>query len=83
MVELQNALAEKSSQLENAETKIQELMDDVSKLGRELEIGRKLLDESQVLLTENLNFDVLFTILAPGGSGKGLGPQVICSYFVQ
>lgn len=49
VTELQNALAEKSSQLENAETKIHGLMDDVSKLGRELETSRKLLDESQVL----------------------------------
>ncbi|XP_057767781.1 autophagy-related protein 11 isoform X2 [Salvia miltiorrhiza] len=48
VIELQNALAEKSHQLENAETKIQGLMDDVSKLGRELEISRKLLDESQM-----------------------------------
>ncbi|KAL1548922.1 autophagy-related protein 11-like isoform X1 [Salvia divinorum] len=48
VMELQNALAEKSSQLENAETKIQGLLDDVSNLGRELEIGRKLLDESQM-----------------------------------
>lgn len=50
--ELQNALSEKSSELENAETKIQGLMDEVSKLGRELEISRKLLDESQVLRTQ-------------------------------
>lgn len=48
VMELQNTIAEKSSQLENAETKIQGLMDDVSKLGRELEISRKLLDESQM-----------------------------------
>ncbi|KAI3446710.1 hypothetical protein Pfo_003375 [Paulownia fortunei] len=48
VLELQNALAEKSSQLDNAETKIQALVDEVSKLGRELEINRKLLDESQM-----------------------------------
>ncbi|PIN06097.1 hypothetical protein CDL12_21363 [Handroanthus impetiginosus] len=48
VLELQNALTEKSSQLDNAETKIQGLMDDVSKLGRELEMSRKLLDESQM-----------------------------------
>ncbi|KAK4479454.1 hypothetical protein RD792_014968 [Penstemon davidsonii] len=48
VLEVRNALAEKSSQLENAETKIQALMDEVSKLGRELEINRKLLDESQM-----------------------------------
>lgn len=47
-MELQNALSEKSSELENAETKIQDLVDEVSKLERELEISRKLLDESQV-----------------------------------
>ncbi|KAK4415165.1 Autophagy-related protein 11 [Sesamum alatum] len=48
VMELQNALAEKSSQLDNAETKIQELTDEVSKLGMELEINQKLLDESQL-----------------------------------
>ncbi|KAL0404279.1 UNVERIFIED_CONTAM: Autophagy-related protein 11 [Sesamum radiatum] len=48
VMELQNALAEKSSQLDNAEMKIQELMDKVSKLGMELEINQKLLDESQL-----------------------------------
>ncbi|KAL0359892.1 UNVERIFIED_CONTAM: Autophagy-related protein 11 [Sesamum angustifolium] len=48
VMDLQNALAEKSSQLDNAETKIQELMDKVSKLGMELEINQKLLDESQL-----------------------------------
>lgn len=49
--ELQNALAEKSSQLRDAETKIQALMDEVSRLGRDLDVSRKLLDASQVLLT--------------------------------
>ncbi|KAL0453947.1 UNVERIFIED_CONTAM: Autophagy-related protein 11 [Sesamum latifolium] len=48
VMELQNVLAEKSSQLDNAEMKIQELMDKVSKLGMELEINQKLLDESQL-----------------------------------
>ncbi|KAG8372533.1 hypothetical protein BUALT_Bualt12G0076000 [Buddleja alternifolia] len=48
VLELENALAEKSSQVDNAETKIQGLMDEISKLGRELEINRKLLDESQM-----------------------------------
>lgn len=51
VMELQDSLAEKSSQLCNAETKIQDLIDEVSKLRRELDINRKLLDESQVLLT--------------------------------
>ncbi|KAL3643027.1 hypothetical protein CASFOL_013842 [Castilleja foliolosa] len=48
VMELQKALAEKSSQLDNAETKIQGLRDEVSKLVRDLEISRKLLDESQM-----------------------------------
>ncbi|KAK6151545.1 hypothetical protein DH2020_014180 [Rehmannia glutinosa] len=47
-LEVQNALAEKSSQLEISETKVQALMDEVSKLGKELEINQKLLDESQM-----------------------------------
>ncbi|KAH6772310.1 autophagy-like protein [Perilla frutescens var. hirtella] len=47
VLELQNALAEKSSQLDNAETKIQALMDEVSRLGRDLDVSQKLLDESQ------------------------------------
>ncbi|KAL0345944.1 UNVERIFIED_CONTAM: Autophagy-related protein 11 [Sesamum radiatum] len=48
VLELQQALAEKSSQLDNAEAKIQALIDEVSELGRELEINQKLLDESQM-----------------------------------
>ncbi|KAK6126995.1 hypothetical protein DH2020_039261 [Rehmannia glutinosa] len=48
VLEVQNALAEKSSQLDISETKVQALMDDVSKLGKELEINQKLLDESQM-----------------------------------
>ncbi|KAK4431898.1 Autophagy-related protein 11 [Sesamum alatum] len=48
VLELQKALAEKSSQLDNAEAKIEALIDEVSELGRELEINRKLLDESQM-----------------------------------
>ncbi|CAI9765759.1 unnamed protein product [Fraxinus pennsylvanica] len=47
-LELQSALAEKSNQLSVAETKLQVLTEEVSKLGRELEISRKLLDESQM-----------------------------------
>ncbi|KAG8367637.1 hypothetical protein BUALT_Bualt16G0092900 [Buddleja alternifolia] len=47
-LKLQSALAEKSHQLENAETKIKALVDEVSKLGRELEISQKLLNESQM-----------------------------------
>ncbi|KAL2464337.1 Autophagy-related protein 17 [Forsythia ovata] len=48
LLELQSALAEKSNQLADAETKLQVLTEEVSKLGRELEISRKLLDESQM-----------------------------------
>lgn len=48
VLELQNALAEKSSQLRDAETKIQALMDEVSRLGRDLDVSRKLLDASQM-----------------------------------
>ncbi|KAK6151556.1 hypothetical protein DH2020_014191 [Rehmannia glutinosa] len=48
VLEVQNALAEKSSQLDISETKVQALMDEVSKLGKELEINQKLLDESQM-----------------------------------
>ncbi|GER39508.1 hypothetical protein STAS_16125 [Striga asiatica] len=50
VMELRKSLDEKSSQLGDAELKIQGLMDEVSKLGRELEMSQKLLDESQVLL---------------------------------
>ncbi|PIN08242.1 hypothetical protein CDL12_19199 [Handroanthus impetiginosus] len=48
LLELQYALAEKTSQLDNAENKIQALLDEVSNLGRELEIKQKMLNESQV-----------------------------------
>ncbi|CAI9779665.1 unnamed protein product [Fraxinus pennsylvanica] len=48
LLELQSALAEKSNQLAAAETKLQVLTEEVSKLGSELEISRKLLDESQM-----------------------------------
>ncbi|KAL6555186.1 hypothetical protein OROGR_006444 [Orobanche gracilis] len=48
VMELQKALAEKSSQLDNAEMKNQGLMQEVSKLETELEISQKLLDESQM-----------------------------------
>ncbi|CAI9779662.1 unnamed protein product [Fraxinus pennsylvanica] len=48
LLELQSALAEKSNQLADAETKLQVLTEEVSKLGSELEISQKLLDESQV-----------------------------------
>lgn len=49
IAQLQSALAEKSDQLTEAEGKINALTEEVSKLGRELEISQKLLDESQVM----------------------------------
>ncbi|CAA0821108.1 Unknown protein [Striga hermonthica] len=48
VIELQKDLDRKSSQLDIAELKIQGLADEVSKLGKELEMSRKLLDESQM-----------------------------------
>ncbi|XP_027176776.1 autophagy-related protein 11 [Coffea eugenioides] len=46
--ELQGALEEKAIQLCEAENKLKALIEEVAKLGRELEISRKLLDESQM-----------------------------------
>ncbi|KAL1563512.1 autophagy-related protein 11-like [Salvia divinorum] len=48
LVELQNELAEKSSQLDNAEGKIQALTDEISRLVEDLDASRKLLNESQM-----------------------------------
>ncbi|THG02835.1 hypothetical protein TEA_027830 [Camellia sinensis var. sinensis] len=48
VLELQNTLADKSNQLSETETKLKALVEEVSKLERELEISRKLLDESQM-----------------------------------
>ncbi|KAL7224380.1 hypothetical protein ACSBR1_025775 [Camellia fascicularis] len=48
VLELQNTLADKSNQLSETETKLKALVAEVSKLERELEISRKLLDESQM-----------------------------------
>ncbi|GER46965.1 hypothetical protein STAS_24036 [Striga asiatica] len=48
VIELQKDLDKKSSQLEIAELKIEGLVDEVSKLGKELEMSQKLLDESQM-----------------------------------
>ncbi|KAL2227980.1 autophagy-related protein 11 [Sesamum indicum] len=56
VLELQQALAEKSSQLDNAKAKIQALIDEVYELGSELEINRKLLDESQMNCAHLENF---------------------------
>ncbi|KAG5563995.1 hypothetical protein RHGRI_000238 [Rhododendron griersonianum] len=48
VVELQNEVAEKSSLLSETETKLKTLVEEAAKLERELEISRKLLDESQM-----------------------------------
>ncbi|KAK1414030.1 hypothetical protein QVD17_29768 [Tagetes erecta] len=48
VVELQNLLAEKSDQLNETETKLRAAMDEVARLGGELEISRNLLEESQM-----------------------------------
>ncbi|KAL8127023.1 autophagy-related protein 11-like [Apium graveolens] len=48
LLELQHVLAEKSNVLSEKETKIGNLMEEIVNLGRELEISRKLLDESQM-----------------------------------
>ncbi|KAF5469414.1 hypothetical protein F2P56_013492 [Juglans regia] len=48
LLELQSALADKSNQLTEAETKIKATMEEVALLRRDLEASRKLLDESQM-----------------------------------
>ncbi|KAL3532991.1 hypothetical protein ACH5RR_006512 [Cinchona calisaya] len=48
VVELQNALEEKSSQLGEAEGKLTALIEEAANLGRDLEISQNLLDESQM-----------------------------------
>ncbi|XP_042485173.1 autophagy-related protein 11-like [Macadamia integrifolia] len=48
VLELQNALAEKSNQFSEIETKLKAALEEVDSLKRELEISRKLLDESQM-----------------------------------
>ncbi|KAL4571342.1 hypothetical protein LXL04_018100 [Taraxacum kok-saghyz] len=48
VVELQNLLEEKSNDLTEVEGKLEAAIEEVGKLGRELEISRKLLDESQM-----------------------------------
>ncbi|XP_059453123.1 autophagy-related protein 11 [Corylus avellana] len=48
LMELQSALADKSDQLTDTETKLKASMDEVALLRRELEASRKLLDESQM-----------------------------------
>jgi len=49
LLELQSALADKSNQLTETETKLKATLEEFSLLRRELETSRKLLDESQVL----------------------------------
>ncbi|XVF88116.1 hypothetical protein PTKIN_Ptkin19aG0024100 [Pterospermum kingtungense] len=48
VLELQSALAEKLNQLSETETKLRDVLDEVSMLRRDMEISRKLLDESQM-----------------------------------
>ncbi|KAG2668139.1 hypothetical protein I3760_15G146300 [Carya illinoinensis] len=48
LLELRSALADKSNQLTEAETKIKAIVEEVTLLRRELEASRKLLDESQM-----------------------------------
>lgn len=48
LLELQNAVADKSKQLNETETKLKAVLEEVAALTRELEASRKLLDESQV-----------------------------------
>lgn len=48
VLELQCALEDKSNQLSETEAKLKVAMEEVSMLGRELEISKKLLDESQM-----------------------------------
>ncbi|XP_058207005.1 autophagy-related protein 11-like isoform X1 [Rhododendron vialii] len=55
VLELQNALAGKSSQLSETEKKLKDLVGEVAKLKRELEISQKLLDESQMNCADSEN----------------------------
>ncbi|PSS04330.1 Autophagy-related protein [Actinidia chinensis var. chinensis] len=48
VMELQSALADKSNQLSETETKLKALMEEAAKLEQEVDISRKLLDESQM-----------------------------------
>ncbi|KAL5699046.1 hypothetical protein ACHQM5_030000 [Ranunculus cassubicifolius] len=48
LVELQTALADKSNEYTETENKLQAAMEEVTTLRRDLEISRKLLDESQM-----------------------------------
>ncbi|CAI9787427.1 unnamed protein product [Fraxinus pennsylvanica] len=53
---LQSALEEKSNQLNNVEIKLKALVEEVSKLERELENSRKLVDESQINIAHLENY---------------------------
>lgn len=55
MLELQNSLSEKASQLSGTESKLKAAMEDISLLRKELEANQKLLGESQVLFFNELN----------------------------
>ncbi|XP_021750127.1 autophagy-related protein 11-like [Chenopodium quinoa] len=48
VLELQSALEDKANQLTETESRLKSVLEDVSKLGVELENSRKLLDESQM-----------------------------------
>ncbi|KAG9134909.1 hypothetical protein Leryth_001196 [Lithospermum erythrorhizon] len=48
VLELQSALTEKSNQLNDAENKLKAATEETARLGRELEISHKLLEESQM-----------------------------------
>ncbi|XP_038699469.1 autophagy-related protein 11 isoform X2 [Tripterygium wilfordii] len=48
VIELQNALSDKTNQLSDTETKLKAALEEVLMLTRELEMSRKLLDESQM-----------------------------------
>lgn len=54
LLELENALTNKSDQLNETDIKLKAAMEDVAMLKRELDTNRKLLDESQVLLLVHL-----------------------------
>ncbi|KNA21628.1 hypothetical protein SOVF_041340 isoform B [Spinacia oleracea] len=48
VLELQSALEDKANQLTETETRLKSALEDISKLGLEMESSRKLLDESQM-----------------------------------
>jgi hypothetical protein len=52
VLDLQTALAENSNQLSETDAKLKSAVEEVAVLTRELEMSRKLLDESQVLVHE-------------------------------